>query len=180
MTAPVASLLDDILSRGGALAVADDYTLDGYVPPDLERIATAAGPHLVIELIARRYGLTLGALIRACADYYEWHNVSQDPEAVEALALAIATERDLLAGIVPEHYTAMTHCHGCGGTVAIFPDAPTEVTACPWCVARARRDTATDPDPIPVPLHDPPVGAGFFPIPPATTTRSAPVFGRSR
>ena len=67
----------------------------------------------------------------------DWDEIANDPEQLKAFAelLMIAAMRE--QGIVPDHYTAMTECSGCG-TVPIFEGVLEKVSGCPWCFNRLK------------------------------------------
>lgn len=71
---------------------------------------------------------TVGALsnrdLRACA------GLSRD--TLRIYLCALARSQRMAAGIVPDGWTCVAECAGCG-PVLLWPDAPASVIACPWC-----------------------------------------------
>ncbi len=67
----------------------------------------------------------------------DWEEISNDPEQLEALAKLIMIEDMRYRGIVPDHYTATTHCKHCG-PVPIFEGCWPESDGCPWCFNRIK------------------------------------------
>ena len=65
----------------------------------------------------------------------DWEEISNDPEQLKALAKLIMIEDMRYRGIVPDHYTATTHCKHCG-PVPIFEGCWPESDGCPWCFNR--------------------------------------------
>ena len=77
-------------------------------------------------------GATVGALsakdLRAC--------VGLPRDTLRAYLRALARSQRMAAGGVPEGWTQAVQCSGCG-PVPLWPGAPPEVIACPWCRHRA-------------------------------------------
>ncbi len=67
----------------------------------------------------------------------DWEEVSGDPVKLKAFAELVMITDMRHRGIVPDHYTAITECSGCG-KVPIFEGCPPTVDACPWCFNRLR------------------------------------------
>lgn len=65
----------------------------------------------------------------------DWPEIEADPVLMGTFTRAVQVRRIREQGKVPEHYTAMTLCSGCG-PVPIFPGASELVDACPWCFNR--------------------------------------------
>ena len=65
----------------------------------------------------------------------DWPEIEASPVLMDTFARAVQVRRMRDRCKVPEHYTAMTLCSGCG-PVPIFPGAPELVDACPWCFNR--------------------------------------------
>ena len=79
------------------------------------------------------YGLTLDDLEEIAGA--EWPEVRDHPKQLEAFAHMVATRRLRELGEVPQHYSTVTRCDGCG-PVWLWPGAPNRVMACPWCFNR--------------------------------------------
>lgn len=62
---------------------------------------------------------------------------AEGPEVLRAYALAVCDRKLRERGIAPAHYTARTHCKGCG-LVPIFEGCPPQVEGCPWCWNRVK------------------------------------------
>ena len=92
------------------------------------------------------YGLTLGDLEEIAGA--DWPEVRDDPKQLQAFAHMVATRRLRERGEVPQHYTTITVCAGCG-PVWLWPGAPDRVMACPWCFNRIAGR------PIPRPTNQP-------------------------
>ena len=65
----------------------------------------------------------------------DWAEVSGDPAKLKAFAELVMITDMREKGIVPDHYTAVTECRGCGA-VPIFEGVPPQVNGCPWCFNR--------------------------------------------
>jgi hypothetical protein len=76
------------------------------------------------------YGLSLDEIQEAAGA--DWEHVAQNPAALEALALSVATDRLLEQGVCPAHFTATTLCRECG-PVYTWPGTPEMVEGCVWC-----------------------------------------------
>ncbi len=65
----------------------------------------------------------------------DWEEISTDPAKLKAFAELVLIEDMRHRGIVPDHYTATTHCKHCG-PVPIFEGCWPESDGCPWCFNR--------------------------------------------
>ncbi len=65
----------------------------------------------------------------------DWEEISADPAQLKAFTELAMIEDMRHRGIVPDHYTATTHCKHCG-PVPIFEGCWPESDACPWCFNR--------------------------------------------
>lgn len=81
----------------------------------------------------RVHGLTLAEIRRAAGE--DWPSLEADSAMLSAFAHALQARRMRERGDVPSHYTAVTHCRGCG-PVPIFSGVPKMVEGCPWCFVR--------------------------------------------
>lgn len=97
-------------------------------PPGLSAVLAAACAPLGLDPAVLR--AELGA-----QDLGDFAAGELTPDALAAWAWAITIRRMRERGEVPAHYTAVTHCQGCG-PVPIFPGTPDVVEACPWCFNR--------------------------------------------
>ena len=68
-------------------------------------------------------------------DREDWFNGKITPAELHAFAVSIVNRRLREQGKIPAHYTAITHCQGCGD-VPMFEGAPKRVLSCPWCFNR--------------------------------------------
>lgn len=126
-------LITEVYEYGGKLLVG---------PPDGLRLrASKSIPRRLVEdlrahklaVIAAIYGITIEEMKRRAGTSYT--EIAQEPESFEALAHAVSIRRMRERGEAPAHYTAVTICRRCG-SVPIFPGAPDNVFACPWCPNR--------------------------------------------
>ncbi len=67
----------------------------------------------------------------------DWAEISTDPAKLKALAELVMIEDMRHRGIVPDHYTATTHCKHCGPG-PIFEGCWSESDGCPWCFNRLK------------------------------------------
>lgn len=81
------------------------------------------------------HGLTLDEVQEAAGE--DWPMVRDDPDVLEALALAIVNRRLRERGESPSHWTARCECVGCG-LVFLWPGSPARVLGCTWCFNRAQ------------------------------------------
>ena len=70
------------------------------------------------------HGFTLTAL-QAVITPEEWDEIKHHPEAVEVFARTLLEWRHMNAGVVPDRFTTLARCHGCGA-VMVPLDWPTE------------------------------------------------------
>ncbi len=86
--------------------------------------------------IAVKHKLNVQELANAAGE--DWEDISQSPEQLEAFADAIAKRKLMEQGIVPDDFTALTTCRGCGA-VPVHPAIANggNVLGCPWCWNRA-------------------------------------------
>ena len=69
----------------------------------------------------------------------DWQELVAEPDKLYAFADAISKQRLMEQGIVPDSYTAITHCKACGDvyvTPALVNNG--NVLGCPWCWNRAK------------------------------------------
>lgn len=128
----------DLLHQAEAAGVrltfeAGEVYAEGLLTDELVSRLRVHKAELLVYLIARRHGLTLAELREIAGA--DWPEVKADPALLETLTHAVQTRRMREQGIVPPHYTATTHCAGCG-PVPIYPGVPEHVLACPWCLNR--------------------------------------------
>ena len=67
----------------------------------------------------------------------DWTEISTDPAKLKSFAELVMIEDMRHRGIVPDHYTATTHCKHCGPG-PIFEGCWPESDACPWCFNRIK------------------------------------------
>ncbi len=67
----------------------------------------------------------------------DWEEISADSAKLKAFAELVMIEDMRRQGIVPDHYTATTHCKHCG-PVPIFEGCWPESDGCPWCFNRMK------------------------------------------
>lgn len=67
----------------------------------------------------------------------DWPEVRDRPGALAALAELLRTQAQRDRGEVPPHYTQACECATCG-PVWLWEGAPAHLTACPWCMTRAK------------------------------------------
>jgi len=65
----------------------------------------------------------------------DWEEISADSTKLKAFAALVMITDMRHRGIVPDHYTATTHCKHCG-PVPIFEGCWPESDGCPWCFNR--------------------------------------------
>ena len=106
-----------------AAPISADSAISAYSVAEAEALRTAAGP--------------------------DWGAIKDNPDALDALRLALDVERSRTEGIAPPDYTQPAHCGGCGPVLLWF-GAPTRVMACVWC------DNRINGRPIPRPAAPPP------------------------
>ena len=83
--------------------------------------------------LADLYGLTVDEL-KTCAGA-NWITCATDKANLQALAQALVTRKQREQGFVPLWWTATTICAACG-PVPVWPECPSTVMACPWCMNR--------------------------------------------
>jgi hypothetical protein len=96
------------------------------------------------------HGYTLADL-HAAAHPDEWAEVKDMPETLEVFARSLLERRQIEAGVVPERFTKLARCSGCGAVMvpATWPterrqtrlgqyavETWDEATSCPWCRLR--------------------------------------------
>lgn len=69
-------------------------------------------------------------------DIEDWESGIVTLEGLQSFIALLVDIDSRSRGEIPEHYTAVTRCRGCG-PVWIYPGAPDEVAGCPWCWNRA-------------------------------------------
>jgi hypothetical protein len=87
------------------------------------------------------HGVTLADL-QAEAHPDEWPDIRDNPKALAAFALAMTEDRQIIAGVRPERFTALMYCSNCGVTY-LPPSWPSsgryeplgipETSNCRWC-----------------------------------------------
>jgi len=92
-------------------------------------------PEVIVKLKIKKPELlrSLKELQERAAE--DWEEISKSPEQLKAFAELVMIEDMRHQGIVPDHYTATTHCKHCG-PVPIFEGCWPESDACPWCFNR--------------------------------------------
>jgi hypothetical protein len=70
--------------------------------------------------------------------------------ALRAYLRAVARSQRMSAGDVPEGWTRVAECAGCG-PVLLWPDAPASMIACPWCQHRKAGRNIPRPERSPSP-----------------------------
>jgi hypothetical protein len=97
------------------------------------------------------HGYTLVDL-RAAAHPDEWAEINDKPEVLEVFARSLLERRQIEAGVVPERFTKLARCSGCGAVMvpATWPterrqtrlgeyaavEIWDEAVSCPWCRLR--------------------------------------------
>ena len=146
-----AELLAEVTQRGGRLLPNGDrlrVEAPEPLPDDLLDRLRAHKPELLALLDP---GGLAEALTAACApvgldpaelraeftakDLADFAAGTLNPDVLAAWAWAVTIRRMRERGEVPAHYTAVTHCRGCG-PVPIFEGCPDQVEGCPWCFNR--------------------------------------------
>lgn len=129
----------------GRIPAAIVQRIADYKPEAVALLSSAEGDTLRVLLnLAIDEGLpggTVAALsgkdLRACA------NLPRD--ALQAFLRARARSQRMAAGQIPEGWTRLADCAGCG-PVLLWPQAPPTVTACPWCWHRKAGRTIPRPN----------------------------------
>lgn len=147
--------------------VGDSLRLRGNVaevPCDLLDRAKQAKPEILGILALRDRLLDLAAVAGISLDLVSELDDADvdackgenDATLTDYLA-ALAQRRGMAQGVIPESWTEIVECRGCG-PVHLWPGCPPEVIACPWCAIRTRNRTPTpnaDPRSAPSPNGDP-------------------------
>lgn len=70
----------------------------------------------------------------------DWEELVTEPDKLYAFADAISKQRLMEQGIVPDNYTAITHCEACGDVFVplALGNHDGSVLGCPWCWNRAK------------------------------------------
>lgn len=95
----------------------------------LEEILRAAE----IDLPNQIHGISINDLKLLAGD--DWHDCLKDKQLLNAYALAVSYRLQREQGIVPEEWTTIVNCKGCG-PVYLWSGL-TNVIACPWCINRS-------------------------------------------
>lgn len=68
------------------------------------------------------------------AAYDDWDDYKDNPETLELWAELLYKNRLIKQGVVPNNFTAITHCNSCGD-VYVLPALINNgsVLGCPWC-----------------------------------------------
>jgi len=124
-----------------ALAIITEITDQGItarVEGDEVALSAPKGtltPEVIVKLKSKKPELlrSLKELQERAAQ--DWTEISTDPAKLKSFAELVMIEDMRHRGIVPDHYTATTHCKHCG-PVPIFEGCWPESDACPWCFNR--------------------------------------------
>ena len=124
-----------------ALAIITEITDQGItarVEGDEVALSAPKGtltPEVIVKLKSKKPELlrSLKELQERAAE--DWEEISKSPEQLKAFAELVMIEDMRHQGIVPDHYTATTHCKHCG-PVPIFEGNWPESDGCPWCFNR--------------------------------------------
>lgn len=144
------SALAPILSQGFDVELAGDHVIvspASRLTDDLRAYIRDHKPEILREL-----HLVESALVGICRDYpiapaevlarmssedtEDWESGVITSEGLRSFVSLLVDIDTRSRGEIPETYTAVTYCRGCG-PVPIFPGAPDEVAGCPWCWNRA-------------------------------------------
>ena len=79
-----------------------------------------------------KYGISLQTLKEFLGD--DWDDYKSNPSSLELWANLLFKNRLISQGVVPDNFTAITHCNSCGD-VYVPPTLVSEdsVLGCPWC-----------------------------------------------
>jgi hypothetical protein len=88
-------------------------------------------------MIELPYGIIMADLEAELGTDRDWPKVRNNPTLLRGHAATIAVTRQVRAGQVPEGWTGVFQCAGCG-SVYLQPGGPEDLHGCPWCVNRAQ------------------------------------------
>lgn len=71
----------------------------------------------------------------AAKDVEGWYSNEISADRMRAIVESLAQRHEMNSGHVPEHYTEVAHCKGCGPVWLWFAG---DVLGCPWCWNRAK------------------------------------------
>ena len=109
---------------------------------DGDELTLRAPKGVLTPALVEKYRAQKSNLLRSLAEVREqagddWQEIAGDPDKLKAFTELVMINDMRQRGIVPDHYTAMTKCSGCG-TVPIFEGVPERVSGCPWCFNRLK------------------------------------------